>query len=183
MILYLCVFLFQIELAKFELGNNRFITVSEYKSEIYVHIRQYEEDIVSKKLYPTQKGCALTPSRFANLLLSVTDIDENVTKLRKPDGQEFKYTTHLGGGIFCTMTSGYQCVNFRSYYTVEDRLMPTKKGISLRLSEWDAVKSKLDKIRQLAPQLSDARPCDYDIEHNEADCADCNAFKRSIRMN
>ena len=173
----MCLY-FQNILAKFNIGNKRFVIVNEFKGQLYVHLREYQLDNVTNKLYPTVKGCALTPSRFANLVLSVTDIDENVAKLRKPDGQEFKYTTHLGGGIFCSITSGYQCVNFRSYYTVENRLMPTRKGISLRLDEWDVVKSKLEEIRNLSPQLSGARPCDYDVDHNEAECEDCNAFKR-----
>ena len=175
--------MFQNIVAKFDIGNNRFVTVNEFEGQVYVHLREYQMDNVTKKLYPTVKGCALTPSRFANLLLSATDIDENVAKLRKPDGQEFKYTSHLGGGIFCSITSGYQCVNFRSYYGIGNRLMPTRKGISLRLSEWDAVKSKLDEIKQVSPQLSDARPCDFDIDHNEDQCADCSAFKQSLHMN
>ena len=177
----LYVFLFQIELAKYELGNNRFLTVNEFKSEIYVHIRQYKTDIVTKKLYPTQKGCALTPTLFANLLQIVRNIDERVAKIKNPQAKEFKYSVHLGERIFCTMTSGYQCINLRTYFNRENRLMPTRTGISLRLEEWNIAKSKFDKIKKLSPILANAKPFDTDFKHIEAECADCTAFKRCMK--
>ena len=48
--------MFQNIVAKFDIGNNRFISVEELKGQIYVRILQFEENPVSKKLYPTQKG-------------------------------------------------------------------------------------------------------------------------------
>ena len=176
----ICVF-FQNIIAKYDLGNLRFLSVEEFKGQIYVHIRQFEENPVSTKLYPTQKGCAVTPIPFANLLKIVPDIDERIVELRTPNSREFKYSVHLGEATFCTMESGYHCINLRTYYSRDNRLMATRKGISLRLDEWDIVKSKFDEIKELSPILADAKPWDTDFKHNEAECENCIAFKRCMK--
>jgi len=49
-----------------------------------------------------------------------------------------KFQGHIGGGQYGSVTSGYKCVDFQTFYVPYGQLdvRPTKKGIALRLHEW-----------------------------------------------
>src|SRR5438132_14384267 len=97
-------------LQKYDLGNNRFVSVSNFKGKTYVHVRVHDE----KQGYPTSVGVALTPCRFAVLSLIQDDVTEKVDRLNKPG--EFEFKAHLGGGFYCTAKSGCFSVHLRKYF-------------------------------------------------------------------
>ena len=52
---------FQNIVAKFDIGNNRFVTVNEFKGQCYVHLREYQMDNVTKKTVSYGKGMRIDP--------------------------------------------------------------------------------------------------------------------------
>ena len=161
---------------KYELGNNRYVSVSNFKGKTYVHVRVHDE----MQGYPTKVGVALNPSRFAILTLAEDDIAEKVNQLNKPE--EFDYKTHLGGGVYCTVRSGCCSVHLRKYFVPHDKMypIPTKKGISLRIEEWRKLLIHLKTIREEFPELAQATPCHFDTFHQNQEaafsCVECYPF-------
>ena len=54
--------------------------------------------------------------------------------------EEVKFQAHIGGGQYVSVTSGYKCVDFRSFYVPYGQLdiKPTKKGIALRMGQHES---------------------------------------------
>ena len=185
MMLYkMYIFMFQNnELAKFEIGNGRYIVVNTFKGITYVHIRQFEN---AAKPYPTRVGIALTPSRFAVLSMIAEEISERVDSLNKPDVKEFDYKVHLGGGIYCSVRSGCFAVNIRKHFVPPNhqRPIPTKKGISLRPSEWRKLVQHIEDIKNLSATITSATPCFFNGTHDNQEgafmCVECFPFGLNV---
>ena len=98
-----------VELKRIPLGNFRFAVVSKFSGELQVPIRQYELNATTQRLFPTKMGVCLPPRRFAVLCDEMETLKEQVALLR--DGQPVNCKKHLGGGVYCTIITGYDCVN------------------------------------------------------------------------
>src|SRR6188508_2125412 len=115
------------------------MTVKNFKGSLYIHIRQYKR-YGSDRLYPTKIGINLSPTRFITLLSFIDTIKSNAEKLRKRESVKCKL--HLGGGIFVSLNSEFPTtIDFRRFFLPEGEMTPrpTKKGIALRLNEWDSL--------------------------------------------
>ena len=80
------------------------------------------------------------------------------------------------GGHYISVTSGYKCVDFRKFYVPygQSEVKPTKKGIALRLREWDEMKRIVDAINDAFPALATALPCYMLSDHlTSFDRKDC----------
>lgn len=156
-----------------ELGNNRYLTASDFNGVTRVHIREYQDG------FPTKKGIALTPNRWAAVLFNLDDINERVQDLPNAN-----YKKHLGGGVYVTVTKGYPCVNIRKYFRPEGAKseVPTRFGIAIRLSEWSKVSENASKMAEHFPQIANAMPCDMQFSHmnmlDYMDCKECNPFSQ-----
>ena len=134
------------QLGKFSLDNGRFVTVTVFNGQTYVHIRQFKTEGVN--VYPTKSGISLLPARFARLSSIADDIDTQIKRLST--AEEFSYKRHIGGGVFCEVKSGMYCVNIRRHFVTEGNSnpIPTKVGISLRLTEWSKFKDLIGEIKK-----------------------------------
>ena len=121
-------------------------------------------------------------ARFCQLL---DDIDEKVKDLRAD--KAVQYRAHVGGGYFVSVTKGYKCVDFRKFYLPEGETeeRPTRRGIALRLREWDAMRGIMQSINQSFDSLAKAAPCFEDYDHlNQMaafQCSECYPFVYSER--
>jgi len=165
---------------KYEIGYNRYATVTTYKDRKYLHIR--EHDVLLG--FPTSIGVSLNPSRFAILCMIADEVTEKLKNVLNSD-KEFEYKTHLGGGIYCVIRSGCWAVNLRRYFIAKDKMypIPTKKGISLRPIEWNRLKAHLVDIKEKHPELNNAMPCGFSDSHNNQEsafaCIECYPFGTS----
>jgi Transcriptional Coactivator p15 (PC4) len=97
-------------------------------------------------------------------------------------GQSITLKTHLGGGIYCTMNEGFDSVNFRQYFVPEGQqeAIPTKRGISLKFTEWEKFAALVDEMKQLSPDLLLAEPCYMNTNHYNQlgflNCKECKPF-------
>ena len=112
---------------KLGLGNNRFVEVKEWKGELRVDLREWNDD------KPTKKGISLTLMRWKNLVDALEFVDQGLQTKRA-------YTAHLGGNVNLTMGEGSVCVDIRQFWKPEEDSVPTKKGICLRPGEYQRLK-------------------------------------------
>ena len=73
---------------KLSLGNGRYVQVTEWKSELRVDIREWDNDL------PTKKGISLNLMQYKNLLAGIeTFIDPAITENKNE-------SFHLGANVF-----------------------------------------------------------------------------------
>ena len=145
-----------------------------------VHIRQFDLHEKSGKLYPTRVGTCFSPKRFANFTNMIHLIDEQVKLLR--EGEPVSFKNHLGGGVYCTVNTGFDCVNIRQYFmppNIQEEI-PTRSGIAIRLSEWDEIVKCIEDVKNLSPELKNAEICYLQQDHQYlmqfVECPECNSF-------
>ena len=159
--------------------------VKRFNGALQIHIRQYERDGKGGS-YPTKVGIALTPTRFMVLLSFIDTLKSNVERLRNRDQHAF-CKIHLGGGIFATLSSDFRAVNIRRFFQPQGEIVPhpTKKGIALRLNEWDSLMTRLDDINKLIN--TDEKPCFERLDHIDPTvrfhCKECNPFQPFFLQN
>ena len=114
----------------------------------------------------------MTPSRFNSL----------VNGLPRMNQLDKAFKSHVGGGVYVTISEGYKCVNIRQYFLpagcVDEK--PTKKGIALSFMEFKAFIDCIDAISDVSLEIKNAIPCNFDFNHNDPlmflACKECNPF-------
>lgn len=155
----------------YNLSDTRVIETRNEQDEVFVVIR----DTVSGKFIE------IPANRWASLLLLLVDIDNAVNQLKEKKDY-VKYTAHIGGGWYVSVTTGFWCVDIRRfYYTKNCETKPSKQGLALRLSEWNALQDIVPLLMSLAPELFLACPCSMREDHlNDPSiilsCRECSPF-------
>ena len=155
--------------------------VKKFDGNLQIHIRQYKR-YGPERLYPIKIGVTLTPTRFMILLSSIDAIKSSVEKLRNKEIVNCKL--HLGGGTFVRINSDFPAtIDLRRFFLPEGEMTPrpTKKGIALRLNEWDSLVTHLDDVAKLI----NTKPCF--ASHLSATarfrCDECNPFNSYFIQN
>ena len=160
------------------LDSNKYAVVSKFRGEVFVHIREYETNPITNKLYQSKRGVSFIPSTFATFVLNLDEIDRNVRALNSD--KQFEYKVHLGKGVFCTVNAGHNFVNLRRYFLLNGQLQPTKNGICLKPIEWYCLKGYIESIKSSAPELESAVPCffltDHSNQESASNCSICHPF-------
>ena len=100
---------------KYDIGNGRVAEVCEWKGEMRVDLREWQDG------KPMKKGIRLTLMRWKNWVDSVECLDGALADKRE-------YETHLGGNVYCSVSEGSQCVDIRQYWKPKEKVVPTKRG-------------------------------------------------------
>jgi len=98
--------------------------------------------------------------RWACFCQSLTEINIAVQQLDELD-REVKLFSHVGGGHYVSVTSSFQCVDFRKWFQPQDQKdpKPTRKGIALNLDQWVRMRLIVEAINNDHPVLATALPC------------------------
>ena len=92
------------ELCQIDIGNDCYVVVKPFKSEMLVHVRKYDKQNEGG-LFPTKKGNHHQLREMEETGNKVAQfIEEEVLKYR--DNQEVDYMTHLGGNYYVTLKKG-----------------------------------------------------------------------------
>jgi len=81
-----------------------------------------------------------------------------------------------------SVTTGFKCVDFRQFYVPygDTEIKPTRKGIALRLAEWDQIKKVIKLVNTVYTALANATPCYFANDHQNQlgalHCRKCNPF-------
>jgi len=162
-------------------AQGRRLVYAKYNGQSVIHVREYAKD--EEKEYPTKIGVCLTPSRLHALNRKIEEIDEelrqqnaNVTYMVEQG--EATYKTHLGGGIYASVSSKFNGVDLRRYWVPVGVLMPvpTKNGIYLPASQWRALKTKLEELMFTHQELDTALDCLHQNQMEVFDCRECTPF-------
>jgi len=116
----------------------------------------------------------LSPSRHRGMCGSFIDefISDKV-------GGEVKLLSHIGGGHYVSVTSGFRCVDFRKWFQPRDQKdpKPTRKGIALNLDQWVRMRKIVEAINNDHPVLAAALPCYVQDDHLATfECRECYPF-------
>ena len=139
---------------EFDLGSNKYLTVSDFKDVTYVHVRQFEQGKNGK--IPTKVGVHFTPQTFDSFIVAIRDIDEARLEMLKNPKDSTKMT-HISGQIFATVKK--YSVDLRWYYKSKDGIKPTKRGVWLSVSAWLKLKDVAIKLKNDVQVLRDAKRC------------------------
>ena len=171
------------------LGSNRYVKICQWKGEKRVDLREWEGN------KPTKKGISLPLMRWKFLLDHIQYVDEALKNHKA-------YVHHLGGNVFCTVTTNSPCVDIRQYWTPTEEIVPStnrlclnlndirhywkptekfvpcKKGLCLRPNEYRRLKEILPDITAAIPELNIVEPCFYQSDHATRSgylrCSECN---------
>lgn len=166
------------ETFKFELGCERTLRVLESKNseeETIIDVRLFADD------QPTEKGQAMTLSRWRILCDNVEQIDQKLEEVKRDERVD--YRLHLGANVHVSITSPYKCVNIRKFEfarnSAKKKMYPTTQGLSLRIPEWNRLNNNLHEINfQLPVELDSVVPCyarpDHSNQMGLLECPECN---------
>jgi len=165
------------EIARFHLGNERYVVVCVFKDNLKVHIRQY-----SDTGFPTMKGICLTPSRWATLMTRMANLESVFKGVAQGRADMRSTPEHLGGNVFASACDTYMTVDIRQHFypnkDVSVEAKPTKKGITLRQYEWRNLMRLSTDITNSCLDLATAEPCMYQPSHRNImgffQCPECN---------
>jgi len=169
-----------------EFWPGRRLTLSHFKGQILVHIREYAT--TDGKEFPTKRGACFTLGRLRALRDRVAVIDSMLQQLEVNAsynvtiGLDPVYKEHLGGGIYAVINEKYRGVDLRRYWMPPAQnilIIPTKNGIYLPATQWAALKSKLDELLIAYPDLMNATVCCNTHDGNQMElynCRECTPF-------
>jgi hypothetical protein len=156
-----------------ELGNDRFVKASEWRDEIRIDVRQWDIQNDKRVDVPTKKGISL-PLHWWKMLVDMFEfLDQALDEMRD-------YDTHLGRNVYATMKASGICVDIRQHWLPPNQteVVPTKKGITLRPSEYAKLKDVASVICDFVPELNSVVPCPYRSDHMNQlgflSCPECN---------
>jgi hypothetical protein len=152
-----------------ELGNDRFVQVTEWKDEIRIDVTEWE--IQNNKRVPTTKGISLPLHRRKMFVDSREFLDQALDEKRE-------CATHLGGNVYATVKAGGICVDLIQHWLPPNQteVVPTKKGITLRPREYAKLKDVASVICDFVPELNSVVPCPYRSDHmNQLGFLSCSA--------
>ncbi len=154
---------------KFVIGENRAIVVKKKGTDFSIVI---SED-------GSEKFAEFSGKRWTQFVSIFEQVDESLKQIAAK--QYVKYCAHVGGKWYVSVKTGFACVDIREfYYSPNQGPRPRKKGIALRLREWDALKEVVQRINDKFPMLTKILPCWSQSDHYNQEsamlCTECYPF-------
>lgn len=88
------------------------------------------------------------------------------------------FKSHLGVNMYCTVDEDSVCVIIRQFWksTGENEVVPTRKGLTIRPSEYHIFRLTLEKMEDFVSELLQTIPCVLTHENQEGmiQCSQCN---------
>ena len=94
--------------------------------------------------------------------------------------KEVDLKLHLGGNVYVSVSSKFPLVDIRQFWLPEQetQIKASRKGISLRSSEWEELKQVQPLIEAAIPEISTTIPClmrdDHMNQLGMLACRECN---------
>ena len=155
---------------KFTVGVNRSVAVKKQGSDLCITIAEEGTD----------KSAEFTSKRWIQFVQIFEQVDESLRQIAA--NQYVKYCTHIGGKWYVSVTTGFSCVDVRQfYYHPTQGPRPSKKGIALRLSEWNTLKVVVQQMYAKYPILTTTQTCSSQADHYNLEgalaCPECYPFQ------
>ena len=162
---------------RLSLGEDIFLTLSEYRSEPRIHVRRFIPGVlVPNRLYPTKYGIVMTPAQFKTLTEVLPPLIED---LFVDDPPQDVAPIELGADLFLAMKTlyfdeiGTREVNIRKYYRRPEQnneLLPSLFGVTLSPKQTLSLFYKMNDILNLLPSASEhADPLHVQQQRSDTD--------------
>jgi hypothetical protein len=158
---------------EFYISANRRVVVKNQDGDYIIIIEEIGSELKTVK-FPAK--------RWAQLVAIEYYIDQSINKLLAKE-EKVSFQTQIGGGIYVSVTSGFECVDIREFYFDKNKGFPcpSRRGIALRTMEWEKLKLTFHEIRSKFPALSAIQPCSEGTDHYNQECAlscrECQPFR------
>ena len=156
--------------------NELFLTAVSFKDKINIHIRHFTE--ANNDLIPTKKGVTFPLSRWLMFESILSDIQNHLEN--RTNEEEMKW--HIGGGVYVSITPGYNTVDIRHFWKPDDalELIPTRKGVTLNKHKLTRLLQAIEEMQQCVPELNDTELCAFSESHQNQlgmlNCPECTPF-------
>ena len=122
------------------------------------------------------KRVTLPAKRWAALVAIEPQIEQSLALLQSQ--QYVKLNTHIGGGYFVSVTTGFRCVDIRRFYynSTMQLTLPTKDGVALNLGQWSLFKEIVQQINREFPNLAKTELCMHQNLTELLNCSECHPF-------
>lgn len=150
----------------FSIGANRNVSVKKQNGELNITIAETDSEF---------KTVTFPAKRWVHLTSIIAQIDESVNQLMMKQNVDMKLA--IGGKWYVSVVTGYPCVDLREWYFHPTLgLRPTKRGIALRICEFNTLKNIIRQIFIKHSVLTTTTPCYLDVGHQIHTCTECNPF-------
>ena len=105
--------------------------------------------------------------RWAQFNQIFDEIDAKVTAL--VNKETVKYRRHIGAGHYVSVTTGFNCVDFRRFYIPyrQSEAKPMRTGIALHLREWSEMRKLIDTVNNDFPALATGLDWYLQLDENQ----------------
>ncbi|XP_046381433.2 uncharacterized protein LOC124152515 [Haliotis rufescens] len=166
-----------------DIGNGVFVTAKTWKGdELHIHIRKYEND--KERSFPTERGIKINLMQWLELKTGASHVDETISLLKQRKDKKIFY--HLGANTYVQVDTKFAGVDIRHWWwCCEDKVVkPSKKGIFLRLDQWEKLKECFGVMVDYVPELETTVPCIMQEDHqNQVGALRCTFCNPNHYMN
>ena len=107
------------EQCNIELGNHRYVKITEWKDEVRIDIREWEMEIGAR--IPTRKRISLPLQRWKLLV-------DNFDSLHKALQEKAGYASHIGGNVYASVKPNNVCMDIRQHWLPPNQTGGSNKG-------------------------------------------------------
>ena len=155
---------------KYEFGQKRYVIVKKKAGETIVKLCEDASD----------KGVTFPILRWAQFVAIVPIVDQCLDSLRQQQAVNLQF--HIGGKCYVSVTTGFKCVDVREFYwNPVLGVKPTRKGIAIRLHEWDKLKEVIQQLHTKFPIIAATQTCSSQPNHFNQEsallCLECNPYQ------
>lgn len=141
---------------KIAIGGECYLEVSQDE----ILLTKYEDGVCDRKRveFPLY--------RWKSFEDTFTEIDQVIEEIR--GDRETCYRHHIGGNIYVSISKQYPSVDVRQFWKPHGKpdILPSRRGVPLRLQQFEAIKKVLPQLRKLCPKLEKAVPCYQQESHH-----------------
>lgn len=185
-----------------EISPLKHMLLQFFLGSFLLHIRNFAEDFLRGVVFPTKRGVALTRQQVCDLLSyadaiieymegrgrndlvpeadedGMYDDDASATGASRSSIQppsDLRY--HIGLNCFAVAKPEWNAVDLRVYWIPEGqtKLLPTRRGVMLKLEEFKRVKRQLHELYGVWRGLRNLQPCwsTHDSIKSQSSCEHC----------
>jgi hypothetical protein len=145
---------------KYDIGEKRYLVVKKKDGEFNVTILEDGSD----------KRVCFPLKRWAQFVAIFPMVNQCLDNMRQRQPVSLQY--HIGGRFYVSVTSGFYCVDVRQFYwNMAMGVRPTRKGIALRISEWEKLKEIVPILHAKFPVIAETPTCSSISNHFNQEAA------------
>ena len=139
---------------KMSLGGGKYAELTEWKGSKRVDLRFWETETI-----PSKTGVSLSLIQWKTLCNMVDTIDDLVARLK--DREPVDWRCHLGDDVYVVIQAPNRCIHVRKHFVPEGEwtMVPTKKGVTLSMYQWEELKKTIPIFEEKEPELKTLNMC------------------------